>query len=40
MIKETIRYGKGQMPNFGVALPERDVDDLVTYVRTLRRPPQ
>src|SRR5262245_29926589 len=24
MLKETIRYGKGQMPNFGAALPERD----------------
>ena len=40
MLKETIRFGKGQMPNFGAALPERDVDDLVVYVRTLRSTPR
>jgi mono/diheme cytochrome c family protein len=40
MMKETIRFGKGQMPNFGVALPARDVDDLVAYLRTLRRAPR
>ena len=39
MLKETIRYGKGQMPNFGAAFPERDIDALVSYVRTLRKPP-
>jgi len=40
MLKETIRYGKGQMPNFGAALPQRDIDDIVVYVRTLRAPPR
>jgi len=38
MIKETIRYGKGQMPNFGALLRDEDLDDLVRYVRTLRQP--
>lgn len=36
MIKETIRYGKGQMPNFGGLLADSDLDALVRYVRTLR----
>jgi mono/diheme cytochrome c family protein len=40
MLKETIRYGKGQMPNFGAALPQRDIDDIVVYVRTLRGAPR
>lgn len=40
MIKETIRFGKGQMPNFGAALPQQDIDDIVAYVRTLRSPPR
>lgn len=35
-IKETIRYGKGQMPTFGALLADPDIDDLVAYVRTLR----
>ena len=39
-LKETIRYGKGQMPNFGAALPERDIDDIIAYVRTLRAGPR
>lgn len=38
MIKDTIRHGKGQMPNFGAMLGEREVDDLVLYVRSLRKP--
>lgn len=37
MLKETIRYGKGQMPNFGAAFSPREVDDLVLYVRSLRK---
>lgn len=36
-LRETIRFGKGQMPAFGAALVPEDVSDLVTYVRTLRR---
>jgi len=40
MLKETIRFGKGQMPNFGAALPQRDIDDIVVYVRTLRAQPR
>jgi mono/diheme cytochrome c family protein len=40
MLKETIRFGKGQMPNFGAALSERDIDDIVVYVRTLRSLPR
>jgi mono/diheme cytochrome c family protein len=36
-IRETIRYGKGQMPPFGAALVPEDVDDLLVYVRTLKR---
>jgi mono/diheme cytochrome c family protein len=40
MLKETIRFGKGQMPNFGAALPERDIDDIIAYVRTLRALPR
>jgi mono/diheme cytochrome c family protein len=35
-IRETIRYGKGQMPPFGMALSEQEVNDLLLYVRTLR----
>jgi mono/diheme cytochrome c family protein len=36
-LRETIRYGKGQMPPFGAALVPDDVNDLVAYVRTLKR---
>jgi len=35
-IAETIRYGKGQMPPFGMTLPEAERKDLVVYVRSLR----
>ena len=38
-LRETIRFGKGQMPAFGAALPEEDVRDLIVFVRTLRRTP-
>lgn len=34
-IRETIRYGKGQMPPFGAALSDGDVSDVIQYVRTL-----
>jgi mono/diheme cytochrome c family protein len=37
-IKETIHYGKGQMPNFGAALPDEDVNDLVAFIRSVKRP--
>lgn len=37
-IRETIRFGKGQMPPFGAALAEEDVNDVIAYVRTLKRP--
>ncbi len=36
-IRETIRYGKGQMPPFGAALSDNEVTDLTAYIRTLRR---
>jgi mono/diheme cytochrome c family protein len=36
-LRETIHFGKGQMPAFGAALVEGDVNDLVSYLRTLRR---
>ncbi len=35
LLRETIRYGKGQMPPFGMALSDQEVNDLVAYVRTL-----
>lgn len=37
-LRETIHYGKGQMPPFGAALPAEEVTELIAYVRTLRRP--
>jgi mono/diheme cytochrome c family protein len=37
-LRETIHYGKGQMPPFGAALPYAEVTDLLSYVRSLRRP--
>lgn len=36
-IRETIRYGKGQMPPFGAALSDQELSNVITYVRTLRR---
>jgi|ERR1041385_2353881 mono/diheme cytochrome c family protein len=36
-IKETIVYGKGQMPNFGALLSDQQIDDLVRYIRSLRK---
>ena len=36
-LRETIRYGKGQMPPFGASLLPEDVEDLVAFVRTLKR---
>lgn len=35
-LAETIRKGKGQMPAFGAALPQEDVDNVVAYVRSLK----
>jgi mono/diheme cytochrome c family protein len=37
LLRETVRYGKGQMPPFGRALAEEDVTGVIAYVRTLRR---
>lgn len=36
-LRETIHFGKGQMPAFGAALAQEDVNDLVVYVRSRRR---
>jgi mono/diheme cytochrome c family protein len=36
-LRETIRYGKGQMPPFGAALSDVEVSDVIQYVRTLSR---
>jgi mono/diheme cytochrome c family protein len=36
-LRETIHFGKGQMPAFGAALVEGDMNDLVTYVRSRKR---
>lgn len=36
-LRDTVRYGKGQMPPFGAALLPEDLNDLVLYLRTLRR---
>jgi mono/diheme cytochrome c family protein len=36
-LRETIRHGKGQMPPFGALLEEQDLNDLVAYLRTVRR---
>jgi mono/diheme cytochrome c family protein len=36
-IRDVIQHGKGQMPNFGVVLPEEDITDVIAYVRTLKR---
>ena len=36
-IRETIHYGKGQMPPFGAALSEGDVNDVIAFVRTVSR---
>lgn len=36
-LRETIHFGKGQMPAFGAALVDEDVSDLVSFIRTLRR---
>jgi len=38
LIRETIRYGKGQMPPFGKALPPEDLTHVIAFVRTLARP--
>ena len=40
LLRDTIRYGKGQMPPFGAALAEEDVRDVIAYVRSLRRSPR
>jgi mono/diheme cytochrome c family protein len=34
-VGEIIRYGRGKMPGFGQALTQRQVDDLLAYLRTL-----
>jgi mono/diheme cytochrome c family protein len=36
-LRETIHYGKGQMPPFGAALPAEEVSDLIGYVRAIAR---
>lgn len=38
-IRDTIRYGKGQMPPFGALLEPEDVDGLIAYLGTLKRAP-
>jgi mono/diheme cytochrome c family protein len=37
LIRETIQRGKGQMPNFGKALPPSDVDDVILFIRSIAR---
>jgi mono/diheme cytochrome c family protein len=39
-LRDTITYGKGQMPPFGAALVPEDLNDLLLYVRSLRRGPR
>jgi mono/diheme cytochrome c family protein len=36
-IRETVHYGKGQMPPFGAALSEGDVNDVMAFVRSVSR---
>jgi mono/diheme cytochrome c family protein len=36
-IRDTIRHRKGQMPPFGAALSDEEVNDVIQYVRTLNR---
>jgi len=36
-LRETIHFGKGQMPPFGAALADTEVSDVVLYVRSLNR---
>jgi mono/diheme cytochrome c family protein len=38
-MRDTVHYGKGQMPPFGAALSDADIDDVVRYVRTLKHVP-
>lgn len=38
-IRDTIRYGKGQMPPFGMLFGDDDVNALAAYVRSVRKPP-
>lgn len=38
MIKMQVRHGLGAMPSFSnIRIPERDLDNIVTYVNELRR---
>jgi mono/diheme cytochrome c family protein len=39
-LRDTIVHGKGQMPPFGAALVPEDLNDLLLYVRSLRRGPR
>jgi mono/diheme cytochrome c family protein len=36
-IRETVHYGKGQMPPFGAALSPEDVNDVIAFVRSVSR---
>jgi mono/diheme cytochrome c family protein len=38
-VKDTIKYGKGQMPPFSAAMTEPELNDLLLYVRSLNRKP-
>ena len=37
-IMMTLKQGKGQMPAFGALLPESDLQELLTYIRSLPAP--
>ncbi len=36
-LKQTIRNGKGLMPAWGRLLSEQEMNDVITYVRTLKK---
>ena len=39
-LRDTIRYGKGQMPPFGANLAEPEVTDLIAFIRSIKRTPR